>query len=530
METTPKTTVTLTDKQKLIIKLAQARLDQQNNKVSLTPIKEEREERHIVPNDTFTIDTFKNIKSPYVKETIDINIIFDMIKNGTDKSELINVARNAGKGTELYNQIKEEMIPTARFNFNFNGKVSDKNIRCATGLIFIDVDDTIEIDLTNQLIFACWKSISNKGLSILVKVTGLTSSNFSNTYLEISNQLGLITDIGAKKATQQTVLSLDKDLYINQSSFTFIAINEKVSLTPIKRGERERHIVPNDTFEDYTGTTRFNNINEYFEDETPYKVFIDNKEAIMNPFIPKSVIGNRSSNMFSYLSQLAILNPNSNFNFLKQIANVFNKSCFPNLPEDKIVAIVNNVIKKRNENQLIMNKNEERRIIFNPNVKIDRKIKQSISAKEVAKIKTDKTLQIINDCIEDWNFETNGIITQKKIVELTGKSIATVKRNWSNFKSFVEDLNNDITKVIEEPISTEIVSENEDIVAPLDLSTFKCYQKYLTPVDKIIEEVEIKENKQKEDLTITLQMWIRMGEPENRYEEFLKDPNNYEFK
>ncbi len=32
----------------------------------------------------------------------------------------------------------------------------------------------------------------------------------------------------------------------------------------------------------------------------------------------------------------------------------------------------------------------------------------------MGKMKTDKTQQAINDCIEDWNFEADGKITQRK--------------------------------------------------------------------------------------------------------------------
>ncbi len=60
----------------------------------------------------------------------------------------------------------------------------------------------------------------------------------------------------------------------------------------------------------------------------------------------------------------------------------------------------------------------------------------------MGKIKTDKTQRDINDVIDDWNFQNDGKITQKKISIKLAKSIATIKRNWTPFKEFVSELNN----------------------------------------------------------------------------------------
>jgi len=420
-----------------------------NNKEvpSFTPIKKEEGKKHIEPNEgSIRINIHKHGHSPYIKDTISIEEVLMKIKNGNGNVDLINEAREVGKGTDRYESIKMRELPSVSFNFNFYGKIAKDNIKASTGLIYIDIDGVEVLDNTNPLIYASWKSLSNTGFGLLVKVEGLTPDNFQHNYREVTKALGVESDPGANKGTQQNILSYDRNIYMNTSSTIYKATNESPSLGSIKKKEKGRkHIGLNEGgFEEYTGKVRFSNINEYFDndDETKFKVF-ENKEGIIMPFIPKSTVGTRSYNMFSYLSQVALLNPETGFKFLKSVADTFNTRCFPNLAEDKVQAIVNNVIKKRKAGELIANKNQDRRVIFNPNTQMTKKEKQSISAVEVGRIRTAKTNSEIADVIADWDFETNGLISQSKVAKVSGKSKATIERRWSEFKAYVEEQNQD---------------------------------------------------------------------------------------
>jgi len=466
-----------------------------NEKVQFTDIKvKEEEKKHIETNCTFDIDLFKNGKSPYVKSIIKIDTIFEYIKTGNGNLSFIELARNAGKGSTQYDIIKMEILPSVRFNFNFNVSAKDKNIKSPTGLIFIDIDNINELDTTNKYIYSAWKSLSNTGYGILVKIDGLTLKNFSTNYLHLSTLLGITSDIGAKKATQQTILSYDKDIFINNNSIVFKAINEKVQFNHIKKGrEEKKHIETNCTLQEYKGETRFNNITDYFKDESPYIVF-EEKENLMIPFIPKSIIGNRSSNMFSYLSQIALLNTQSNFNLLLSIANSFNKHCQPPLNIDKVIAIVNDVIMKKNKNELIENRNKERRIIFNPLNKMDKNEKQKIVNQEVGKIRTEKSKQEIHTIIENWDFLNSGKITQKKVSDLTGKSIRTIKTYWDELKDNVNEMNKGFKispKVIEiknaEKEVQDLLIVESEITAKITFEDF-----YFTPKNIKYSNIEFR--------------------------------------
>ena len=53
-----------------------------------------------------------------------------------------------------------------------------------------------------------------------------------------------------------------------------------------------------------------------------------------------------------------------------------------------------------------------------------------------------KTNNEINDIIENWNFYSNGKITQKKISIILNKSLRLVKYQWFNHKKNIKELNN----------------------------------------------------------------------------------------
>jgi hypothetical protein len=87
--------------------------------------------------------------------------------------------------------------------------------------------------------------------------------------------------------------------------------------------------------------------------------------------------------------------------------------------------------------------------------------------KELGAISSKKTLDKIYVCIEEWDFQSNGKITQPKIATLIGVHISTIKRYWSNFKVFVKELNIDY--------KDSLSDNNLDIVDCCYVDNFKLY-------------------------------------------------------
>jgi hypothetical protein len=134
------------------------------------------------------INTQKNVSTNIIDDKIDVSELFKKIKNGTDDyDDYITSARLFGKGHTMYDNIKINYLPAFIPNFLFNNQLNNNNIIQATGLFYLDIDNIALEDLSiiknniigNEIVFATWYSLSNKGLSILIKVENLTADNYN---------------------------------------------------------------------------------------------------------------------------------------------------------------------------------------------------------------------------------------------------------------------------------------------------------------------------------------------------------------
>jgi len=395
----------------------------------------------------YKITKYDSIKSPQINSTIQIEDILNIIKNGDENLPFIELARECGKGSTHYDLIKIYNLPTFRCNFLFDETASNKNITTPTGLIYIDVDSDIVIP-ENEYVFASWKSLSNVGNGLLVKVDNLSVDNFKYVYKEVSELIGVESDKQASKPTQQTVLSYDSNLYYNSDSITYSYTEPVKVSSAINLKKEKRCLSTNDTFIEPTPNfkVRYNNINDYFKNtDDVYKVFENEKELICNPFVPRKVeLGRRNSILFIFVSQIVALNPSINKTYLKLLGDSVNVGVMrPKLLDKEINSVINSVFRMLDAGTLKMIFNQERRILFNPSIKMEFKDKMVIVNEVLGKRRREATKAIIYAIIEDWNFLENGKIIQKKVAELSGYSAATIKRYWHHFKAYIGGLNDD---------------------------------------------------------------------------------------
>jgi hypothetical protein len=392
-------------------------------------------------NKVYWINHFKNCKSPSVISKITVEEVLHKIKYGDENLLNIKKARDYGKGHPEYDEIKKLHLPTYRFNFLVECTAKNENVIGATGLIYIDVDDNIEIP-HSEYIYAKWRSLSNTGYGILVKADNLTLDNFKDVYASLGMILGIKVDDGARKAIQQNVLSYDPSLYCNTDSKVYECKNSKKA-SPIDIEKKKRGILINDAFANIK-KERTSNIDTYFEGD--YKtefLYFEGKEAICQPYMPWNGIskGNRNNFLFRLLSQFALLNPTFDRKYLLNKSDYLNKKIYPNLTKIEINSIVNSVIKKREEGTLEIYPNKERLILFNPNIKFTKHQKRQIVGFVIGEKRSKKTQQAIYEILENWDFEELGQITQKSVISISKFSRSTVQRHWSHFKDYAEYLN-----------------------------------------------------------------------------------------
>ena len=421
----------------------------------------------------FSVNVYQNVSKPTVNQTISIYDWLEKIKS-SEYSETIKQARIFGKDSDIYKSIKKS-IPCVTYNFLFKDYKKNSNIFSSTGLIFIDIDNSdFDINTINKdKVFCYYKSFGGNGYSILVKVENLDYNNFEETYLNIVNELNLMTyyDDKAVKHTQYSILSFDPNIFINHNSYIFKSNQNKKVSFGINKEKNHIGILPNDTFSE--SKIRFNNIDDYFKDNDDDYILFEEKQNIVKPFIPVVTNeGSRNQRMYYLLSQYALLNMDYGDAFLNSLANTINNTFTPKLEQNEIKQIIKSVIKKRANNELELNYNEPRRIIFNPKKQISGEQRRIISNKKIGEFRTNKTLQKIYDCIEDWNFKKYNKITQKNISIELGISIPTIKRYWKNFKDYVYNLNKtNISKTIESESNQTInISEPKSILDNIRLN------------------------------------------------------------
>lgn len=400
-------------------------------------------------NKSFWINHFKNCKSPSVSGKITVDEVLHKIKYGDENLLNIKKARDYGKGHPQYDELKKTVLPTFRFNFLFKVYANTENAVNATGLIYIDVDNTIEIPHSDY-IYAMWRSLSNTGYGILVKVDNLTLDNFKDVYASLGMILGVKVDDGARKAIQQNVLSYDPSLFCNTDSRVYeYKHSKKASLNSIKK--KRKGIVVNEASANQSNNKeRIDNSYEYFIGENSDKEFLYFEEKIMicAPFMPWHGIeeGNRNNFLFRILSQFALLNPELGKDYLIAKSYYFNNKMYPNLTRIEIYSIVSSVLEKRKKETLEPYYNKERLILFNPNKQLTKSEKCQIVGFVMGEKKSKVTQQAIYEILENWDFEELGQISQKSVISISKFSRSRVQRHWFRFKDYVEDLNKEYTR------------------------------------------------------------------------------------
>lgn len=376
---------------------------------------------------------FKNIKSPNTIEQIDIYEFLDMVQYPDKfiKSKILKARELKLHGKEQeYNRVKSS-LPCYTLNFSFKGKKSNKNIDKASGFIYLDVDNETDIDLYNPLIFASWLSLSGLGRGVLVKVDGLSIGNFKDTYTEISNELGIKSDIRASKATQYTVSSYDTNIYLNNDSITWkaktVIKNTPSTVTYLKK---KKKVTTEMGVNQEVNYDNFNNIDFCGEE---YVVFADEKQMFAKAWIPKTIKKGQRNEVLSTLAyQFRALNFEMKYERFRQFIHNINLSrCEEPLPDYEVDNIVWKIEKTDILQPLL---NTPRRVIFNPESNLSAKEKRALTNKITGQNKSKKTIEKLRNFVDNWDYKSLGKITQKKLKKETGMNIKTIEKYYKYIK------------------------------------------------------------------------------------------------
>jgi predicted P-loop ATPase len=177
--------------------------------------------------ETIKLSMYNSVHST---EKVDISIseYCEMITKGKFQ-DIILKARLSKGNKEEYKKIKST-LPTVTGSAIMNsGSKNATNIKELNGLIVIDIDEDVNLDLLNkinkdQYTFICHRSVSGEGVCVFIKIN-------PNKFLESFNDIAqyywdsynVVIDPSCKNKNRLRFLSFDPYLYINENSKKFIA-------------------------------------------------------------------------------------------------------------------------------------------------------------------------------------------------------------------------------------------------------------------------------------------------------------------
>lgn len=373
--------------------------------------------------------------------------IYSMKKPDFVRKSQVDLARQTYKNSQLkkddplYKSIKNS-LPCITFLNTFDSYVINDNIIKSTGFMYLDIDNVEYIDISkHSFVVSYWKSLSNNGYGILIKCHNI--SDLQKNIQELSFVLNIELDKNAVSKDRLNVLGYDTNIYYNPNYTSYEFDNSKeVSLSCINKQSSLR-LQQYDTKKE-SENIRFSNLKDlikgYDFNGEPFIDLGENKLEYAEVFVPKKVFeGNRNKSMFVLCSQIRGLNPWISESMLFRVCGTINKDKFkPELSVNELSEIVKKVYAKEKPVVIL---NKTKRILFNPDYDLSKFEKQSMSIRQIRTVEAKKNTALIIKCVENWDYQIQGKISQSKIAKATGFGIATVKRRSKEIRKIFEILN-----------------------------------------------------------------------------------------
>lgn len=389
------------------------------------------------------INLFNSVKEPTVKDTILLPTWLHRIQIGDPLIEEVRHALTKYPDKKRYNEMKAT-LPCVNYSFRFNGYRNSQSIIESTGLMAFDIDGDTTLP-NSPFVYVSYCSPSNTGRLVLVRVNNLNLYNFRYNYQLVSEEIGVNPDWNAAKVTQPFVLSFDPSIYIEDNSKVWETKEPKKTHVITEKKER---VIGNGVG---PSKKRFSNLNEIisnidFDGELVY----DKKKlvGVASIFIPRNGIpeGYRNRILLGIGYQFRALNPDcTRYDVLNLLGDTNTKHCKPKISQKELRKIVESIMKTKRED-LVLTLNETKRFFFNPDYDLTTKEKQSVVMTALNKDKGRKSVESIEAAIQDWDFVSQGKITQKNLAVVTGKNIKTIKKYYPIFKQEIKRLNKEFAE------------------------------------------------------------------------------------
>ena len=149
--------------------------------------------------------------------------------------------------------------------------------------------------------------------------------------------------------------------------------------------------------------------------------------------------GKRNTILIAIAYQIKALNKGITYDTLFSLIRSINADhCSIPLSLTEVNSIVSYAINQEDPEPI---KNAERRFVFNSDYDLTTKEKRQGVIKIINQDRIGKSKLKIEKAIEDWDFITDNIITQKGLASKAKMNIKTIKKYYSLYKSEIQSLN-----------------------------------------------------------------------------------------
>lgn len=368
----------------------------------------------------------------------------------------VEAARTAGKPSKAYDLLKENIIPCYYPN-DLDGK--------STGYIYLDIDgfnNSIEATeyrtslLSNpntvDLIHACWLSLSNKGLSILVQVDDLNPTNYDQYWNSLNQLFNNRLDTQAKGYNKLNCISSDPSIYLNTNSkvFKLDTIQQGGSKHCYIQKGNNNHIVnplPQELKPVFWSTQLPDSVYEDINTPVYYPEGIDYLKINLRQYLTNKIqVGLRHKIIGAICLQLLAINPEADRRQLfNAILSINSKYCQTPLTKKEVIGIFNANYKKYLTTGIDVSKYVVKKYVwYHHQCQLPKADRISITKRLLGASAKEAKEQLIYDTIE-LLISQNKKVTRKEIIELTSLSESTLKRYWKPFKGMIDEHNSILT-------------------------------------------------------------------------------------
>ncbi|WP_126651491.1 BT4734/BF3469 family protein [Chryseobacterium aureum] len=416
-----------------------------------------------------TINICRSITSRNVIHSVkDLEGFIKLIKSSKrPEYKFIEKLRNLDRKSPEFDKIKKTKIPCAVLHFNYSqGIIRSTNTQHSTGYLYFDIDNVSEslkqeLDC-NEYVAAYWKSVSDTGFGLAVRVLGITLDNYLNVCKYIRGILKLPIDTNAHSIDRLTVISYDPDaVYKPESTIIDVStINLSNTMIPSMHSKTLTESFFRNTINnrDYFSlgihcdgkiTLRYNNLDEVTEnlnfqyDSNGVHDCGKDKINYHGTFLNKGIKnGNREKVLGLHAKSIMHLNPSLSKLLLHQYISRIN---ILKLKEPLDYKEVDSIVNKAYHNQenFTPHYNKSKRFFFKDITltPVEKSKKCLEVLNEERRQKTQEKKNMISKIFCNWDCHKDGEITPKKVIEL-GNGILKKTLVYNYFKDNKEDVPN----------------------------------------------------------------------------------------